>query len=160
MSQKGGSMRLPNGLTVKQNAFKDKMVTDIIKGKNPNGTQAVLKIYDTKDPITAGAIAGENLKHPLIKKTIQEELEANGLSRNKLLENLAPYASGEIDPGEKLSIKHKINVNLSLLKLIDGGKTDSRPNQSITFINLGFSEAKKELEKMNSETQDFIDDED
>lgn len=40
-----------------------------------NGTQSALKVYDTKDPNVAGAIASENLRKPKIRQMIEDACE-------------------------------------------------------------------------------------
>lgn len=61
-------------LTKKQRGFvKDYVATG-------NGTQAALANYDTEDPVTAAAIATENLNKPLISSAIEDALKDEDLA--------------------------------------------------------------------------------
>ena len=74
-------------LTRKEKLF----VKEIIKGDN--GTQAVLKSYDTTNPNSAGVIAHRELRKVKIQKAIAERLpndlleetHLNGLKANKVI---------------------------------------------------------------------------
>lgn len=157
MSSKGNGIKLSNGLTPKQNKFKNEIVKQLRKNGNINGTQAALKVYDSTSSVVAESIARENLGKPLIRKALEDELAANNLSSNQLLKNLEKVANGTPEETDKIPLKHYINVNLSLLKLITDKKQGNQGHgNNYTFINLGFSEAKKELDKMNSQASEFL----
>lgn len=153
MAQKGKSVLLPNGLTPKQNQFKNKVIEQIKAGKNPNGTEAAIQTYDTTDRNTANAIASENLANPIIRKSIKDELEAIGLSREKLIGNLGKIAT---IPVTKASADTIVKINLELLKLTEPRRGEGGVHNTVNMINISFSEAKKQLEVMNGETEGFL----
>jgi hypothetical protein len=74
-----------SALSVKQRRF----VAEYCR--SGNGTQAALAAYDTNDPGTAHAIASENLRKPAIQDAVNELLDAEGLSDEKLLAIHAHY---------------------------------------------------------------------
>lgn len=65
-------------LTLKQRAFLREYF------KTGNATQSALKVYDTSDYSSAGAIASQNLKK--LKDPIRLMMEAKGLSIGKLVD--------------------------------------------------------------------------
>lgn len=65
--------------TLKQRGF----VKEYIETKG-NGTEAVLRVYDTKDRNTAHVIASENLLKPTVKTMMAEALEKAGLTKEKI----------------------------------------------------------------------------
>lgn len=70
--------------TLKQRLF----VKEYIKN-NGNGTQAVLKVYDTTDPNTAKAISSENLTKPDVQEELKRAINKEELQLNTLTQELA-----------------------------------------------------------------------
>lgn len=51
---------------------------------NGNGTQAVLKVYDTDNPNSANQIAMENLRKPTVQMAIERALVKAGMTDNSV----------------------------------------------------------------------------
>lgn len=160
MASQGRNPLLKNGLTLKQNTFKDKVIEQIRTKGATNGTEAAMQVYDVKDRSVAGGIASENLQKPQIRKSIEEELNAKGLSREKLMENIGKIADNQIKPDQKVSPETILKSNIELLKLIGAypksGGGGIQVNIQQNLGGLGYSEAKQEFESMNDEAQTFI----
>lgn len=144
-------IRQPDGVTHKQRVF----IKEIVSGKN--GTEAALVAYDTTDKNTAHAIASENLQKPAIREAIQNALETNGLGLATIVGNLNQAASAKV---EKVSADSMIKANVEILKLM-GAYPDRKSahlniNVNAKIKDMGFDEAKKELDRLNSGTNEFI----
>lgn len=72
-------------LTLKQKGF----IKEYVKTKN--GTEAVLKTYNTTDKSTAGMIASENLSKPKIQEALEKALVKHDITLDK---SLIPIAKG------------------------------------------------------------------
>jgi hypothetical protein len=156
MSSKGRSIKLKNGLTAKQDAFKRTIIKQIATTGTPNATQAALATYDTTDPNTANSIASENLANPIIRSEIEAALSRVGMSLDKTLKNIQGLA--ESAP-EKITGETVLKANLSILKLLghDGSKKQgSSLNVNQININLGYDEAKSKLQALTTQAEDFI----
>jgi hypothetical protein len=161
MSSKGNYRKLPNGLTPRENAFKDNMLEQIATNGQPNGTKAALETYDTKDRKIAGAIASENLNKPEIRNAIEQALSSNGVTEDGIIKNIKGLA--EFSP-HKISGETVLKANLSILKIMghdsNGKNTKGKVTVNNTIINIGYDEAKDKLQKMNSDVDTFIQDAD
>lgn len=156
MSSKGGSIRLPNGLTPKENAFTATVVKQIAEGKPVNGRAAILEHYDTTDPQVASGIATENFRKPRIQEAIQKALASNGLSIEKSLAGISELAEAK---EYKMSGETKLKANIEILKLFNaypGQKQSSHETNINIFTGLSYEEAKKKYESMTSQTTGFV----
>lgn len=165
MSSKGKRTPLANGLTPKENRYRDVLIQQIHEKGEINGTQAALAVYDTTSKSVADAISRENLAKPRIRESIEQELNSIGLSRKKLMENIGKIADKGIKEDQEVSPDMVLKSNVELLKLIGaypkaGSGSSGVQGNSFTFINLGYDEAKKQLSKLDSENAEFIDDAD
>ena len=69
----------PRKLSLKQRGFID----DLIKTKN--GTQSALNNYNTTNENTAGVIASENIRKPIIRNELERRLRKNGLKLDDII---------------------------------------------------------------------------
>lgn len=69
-------------LTLKQRRFANEYL------EAGNATEAAMKAYKPKNRAVARSIGSENLTKPNIKRTIQEALEANGLTNDLLAQRV------------------------------------------------------------------------
>lgn len=157
MSSKGRAITMKNGLTLKQNAFKDKVIEQIATTGKPNGTQAALEVYDTDDRKTAKSIATENLTNPAIRNEIEQALTANGVTSEGIVKNIKGIA--EHAP-QKITGETVLKANLSLLKILglDGSERKGKNSLTVnnTVINIGYDEAKQKLQQVSSDADRFI----
>jgi hypothetical protein len=162
MASQGGRKKLRNGLTPKENAFKNKIIKQIAETGEINGTQAALEVYDTKDPKVAGVIAVRKLEKDSIKEEIEDVLNRQGLDLESILGNVKGIAQAPMAKAPTPEVVLK--ANLELLKLHGAypdknkGPSNLTINQKIT--NISYSEAKERLSRMSSEASDFIADAD
>jgi len=68
-------------LTEKQTKFTDEFIKN-----GQNGTQAVLKAYDTDDEQSAASLAYKNLNNPKIAEAIKNALSKKGITTEKIAE--------------------------------------------------------------------------
>lgn len=133
-------------MTLKQKLF----VKEYIKNGG-NGTQAVLKTYNTKDYKTASVISSENLDNPSIKSSIEEIANSQGVTSDSIIQSFNSIASKEV---EKVSADSKIKATIELAKILGlypGSKnTNLNVNLRGNLTDLGYSEAKQKLTELNS----------
>lgn len=157
MSKKGNYKKLNNGLTPKENAFKNKIVEQIAKDGEPNGTAAAMEVYDVKSRNVAKSIATEKFSKPAIQDAIEEALKSNGITEDGILKNI--HGLAQASP-VKLTGETILKANLSLLKFMghgnDGKKGVNKLTVNNTYINIGYDEAKKKLEQVSGDADQFI----
>jgi phage terminase small subunit len=157
MASKGRQVKLSNKLTLKQQKFTKKVIEQIAKDGTINGTQAALETYDTKDQAVAGQIAYENMKKPDVKEQIEKAAELAGLSFETSMKEIGKIAQFE---AVKITGEQKLKANIEIIKILGGypGQKGSKGTTNIqnNYINMGYSEAKKELGKIDSNNKDFI----
>lgn len=103
---------MPKRISKKQRGFAKDFV------ESGNGTQAALKNYDTKDYMTAAAIASENLRKPQVRELIEGYAER----ATKNIQTLAENAENEtvrlnankdqLDRAGYKPIERSININV------------------------------------------------
>lgn len=96
-------------LTIKQKKF----VNEYIKS-NGNGQQSAMKVYDTKDPNVARAIASENLTKPNVKNELNKLLKDAGYNPIQSIVALKQVQNAE---HYKTSGADKIKASIELLKI-------------------------------------------
>lgn len=147
------SMRLRNGLTQKEDAFAKGVVQQIREGKQINGTEIALKVYDTKDKRTAGDIASTNLNKPQIKDEIEKVLERNGISLDTISSNLAFIANSR---PEKVSADAMVKSNLELLKLLTPNKAQLSVSFKADLGKMSFDQVKDKLASIDTELNEVM----
>lgn len=157
MSSNGRQVKLRNGLTPKQDAFKNQVLKQIKDKKAINGTKAALEVYDTNNSKTAQNIASDNMRNPIIKDAMESALSQNGITEEAILKNI--HGLAESAP-QKLSGDTILKANLSLLKLLghdgSGKKGKSSLTVNNTIINIGYDEAKAKLKSLDSDSGSFM----
>ena len=98
-------------LTIKQRKF----VKEI--AKTGNGTQAILKAYETIDYDTAKSMAAENLAKPYIKAAVEEEFRKEDLTVSWVLKGLKKEAETGEQPAPRVKSYELIGKHL---KMFDG----------------------------------------
>src|SRR3990167_1203510 len=78
-------------LTPKQKVFAK------LYAKTGNGTQSALQAYETNDPATAQVIASENILKPMVKKEIDKELEAIGITDSYIFDKFKAITDKPIE---------------------------------------------------------------
>ncbi len=127
MASRGSQKLLRNGLTQKENAFKNKILEQITTGKVVNATKAALEVYDTTDPKVAGDIGSTNLAKPEIKEQIEKALEDNGVSPSFIVEELKKMAT----------VEAKITGDVKLRSLMEFAKVlGMYPDKKSMHLNL------------------------
>lgn len=149
VSSKGNFIKLKNGLTPKQNRFKDKIIEQIATTGNINGTQAAIEVYDTKDRAVAKDIAQENLSKPSIREQIEIAMESKGLTPSSIMDNLKKIA---VNTPEKVSGEVYLKANIEMLKLwgaYPGSKSmHMNLNLSGKIGTMGYDEAQAALDEI------------
>jgi hypothetical protein len=157
MAKQGNARKLKNGLTPKQNKFKNVVLEQIATTGQPNLTEAAMKVYDVKDRDVARKLGSENMAKPDVKEQIDKALEVAGLSFETSFKEIGKIAQAD---GVKITGEQKLKANIEIIKLLGGypGQKGSKGATNIqnNYINIGFSEAKKELDKIDSNNKDFI----
>jgi hypothetical protein len=158
---RGRARTLKNGLTPKENAFKNKILEQIATTGTPNATQAAMDVYDVKNRATANAIAGDKLQKASIQEEIQKALENNGLSVELAAKEIGTIAQAQ---PRFITGDQKLKANIEILKLLGAypGKNQGKKtiNFNQTVVNLSFDEAKQKLEELNGGSTGFIKDSD
>ena len=95
-----------------------------------NGTQAALRVYDTKDPVTAAHIATENVRKPEIQEELKQILKGDKYNINNFTNKLASIATEE--PVKGYAGTDIIKANELMLKL-HGVLLDKR---QVTSLNI------------------------
>lgn len=145
-------IRLPNGLTpIQQNIVKE-ITTKISQGERVNMTQVGLKTFNTTNPDSARVMASQELHKPLIQESIQEVLNRNGITLDKVTQNIAFLANST---PEKVSAETMLKANVEYLKLFNAYPDKKSYQFSLSMKgqvkDLGYSEAKKQLDELNAQ---------
>lgn len=149
----GREARVFKNLTKKQSRF----VKELVSGKS--ATQAVIQSYNVTSIKTASVIASQNLNKLSIREALDAALRTNGLTIDVITLNIGNIAN---KVPAKLSGDTVLKANVELLKL-HGAYPDRKNNQVIynarsRIESLSYDEAKKELERIQIDTQGFIND--
>lgn len=149
----GREAKINNKLTLKQTSF----INGLVNGKS--ATQAVMQAYNVTSTKTASVIASQNLNKLSIREALDIALRTNGLTVDVITSNIGNIAN---KIPAKLSGGTVLKANVELLKL-HGAYPDRKNNQVIynartRIESLSYDEAKKELERIQIDTQGFIND--
>lgn len=145
------------GLTQKQEAFKNEAVAMIKSGKQLNGTEIASKIYNAKSRKVAGAIAGENMKKPVIKESIEQALSSVGLTPSVALTEIKEIATKK---GVEITGDTKLRANIEILKLLGAYPNRQKEgfvinvNQEIN--NLSFDQARERLASLDGSNREVV----
>jgi phage terminase small subunit len=140
-----------NRLTFKRKQFAKEYVKN-----GGNGTQAALKVYDTKSPNVANNIASENLQVPIVAQTIEELASSVGVNSNGILKNINRLA---VQEPEKVTADTVLKANIELAKILrmypDKKSTHVRLDVKAKFKEMDFNQAKKTYESLQGEIQEL-----
>ena len=134
-----GAMKLASGLTPKQAKFIKVLV------KTGNATEAAAQVYDVKSRLNAKVVGQQNIKKPIIKKTLEQALRKAGIDEDSFADYL-----------KKPLIQEKYNfTGADYLKTLEmAGKFmgwdknhELEKSYKITISKLPTKELKMELEK-------------
>lgn len=125
------------GIMAKLSMKRQLFIKEYIKNKG-NGTQAVLKVYNTTDPNTARAMAPEILANPSVREQLDKALTKEGTKLDAVVDNIASIAVTE--PTRGYSGADVLEANKTLLKL-HGVLTDRK---QVTTLNVN-----AELQKLS-----------
>ena len=141
-----------NGITTKQKL----LVKEYVK-TNGNGTQAALRVYDTKDPKVAGMIASREIAKDNVKEELQKLLQRDELSINKITGNLAGIAAQT--PAKGFSGADVLDANKTILKLhgvLSDRKTVTTLNLNADLSRLSEHELRELRAKKKKETDAIL----
>lgn len=146
----GREGKIWNKLTRKQNAF----IKGILSGKSL--TQSAMIAYDVSNSKSASVIASQNLNKLSIREALDIALRSQGLTLDVLTKNIGGLANAI---PAKVSGETVLKANIELLKL-SGAYPDKKSYQYQMSIqgrinNMSYSEAKEELDKLNSSLIEF-----
>ena len=138
-------------LTMKQKMF----VAEYVKSKG-NETQSALKVYDTTDKITAGAIATENLNKPNVHEELNRILTREELSLNTFTSKLSDIVQSEPAKGYSgADIMDAVKTGLKLHGVLQDRKTVTSYNLTADLAKLSKYEL-IELHKRKQQETDQI----
>lgn len=156
---KGKTRRLPNGLTQKENALKNKVLEQIHAGKPINQTEAAMQVYDTNDRKAAGKIASEVLAKQDIKEEIEQALTTSGLTPSFVTQEIKKIAAAE---AIKITGDVKLRSLMEIAKLLGmyPGKKSMNLNVNLKgkVSNMGFEELKNMHDKMSARVGELVED--
>lgn len=161
MASKGNSRKLRNGLTPKENAFKDKVLEQISENKNINLTEAAMQTYDLTNRNTAKSLGSELMTKPDIREQIDAALEEHGISPSSVLKNIGKLAV--VEPA-KVTGETILKSNIELAKLL--GMYPGKKSSSINVTLKGrlgtssFKEAKEMYDAIDGEVVDLVEEAD
>lgn len=104
-------------------------IQEYVKSKG-NGTQSALKVYDTTDRNTAGAIASKELRKDNVQEELQRILRKENTKIDLVVDNIATIAVET--PVKGYSGADILEANKTLLKL-HGVLTDRKVTTSYTI---------------------------
>ena|SRR3990167_4907729 len=139
-------------LTLKQKRFVAQYAAN-----NGNGTQAVLRVYDTDKDYVAKNIASENLTKPNVREELDRILAKDELKLSKIVDNMSSIAVAT--PSKGFSGADVLDANKTLLKL-HGVLTDRKQvttyNMSVDLNKLSQHELLELRNKKKLETDAIL----
>ena len=139
-------------LTMKQKLF----VQEYIKTKG-NGTQAVLRVYDTKNPRTATVIGVENLSKPSVKEELERALKESKIDMTRLTTKMSDVLSANPAKGYSGSdIVSTIQTGLKLHGVLTDRKTVTSYSMNIDYKDLSTHELIQLRNKKQQETDAIL----
>lgn len=156
---RGRKITLKNGLTPRENAFKDVVLKQIAQDGEVNATAAAMEVYNPKNRGTAKTIGYEVMSKPHVKEEIQRALESEGLTASKIIKNIGNMANATPDSYPANVV---LKSNQDLLRIMGGYPDSKKPNISLNLTakikNMGYDEAKVLYDQLNSEVNELIKD--
>ena len=138
--------------------FKEKKFTKEYIKNNGNGRKAVLKSYNTTDPLTASVIASRLLKKDNVQEEMKRILERDECNLSSVTTNLVNIANDK--PIKGFSGSDILEANKTLLKLhgvLTDKKTITNVNLNANLNNLSKYELVKLRQQKQRETDSILD---
>lgn len=139
-------------LSLKQKRFVKEYIAN-----GGNGTQAALKVYDTKSDDVAQTIASENISKPIIKQSIDEIANSQGLTPSVILSKFSDISSKTV---EKWSGDTVLKATVEMARILGMYPSTKHSKLNINvkgnIKDLNFTEVKKELKVIDSELGDLL----
>jgi hypothetical protein len=143
----------PNGLTLKQT----KVIQGIVQGKS--GADVGMEVYNTKTRNGARSMVSATLARPNVQDALALALKQKGLDLTSITREVGTIASHEVD---KITGDTKLKALIELLKLHraypDKRTAHLNVNVNAKIKDMTYSDAKKELERMNDEGSSIVED--
>ncbi len=146
---------LKNGLTPKQDGFKNSIIKQILEEGKINATQAALENYDVKDNNNANVIAQDNLRIPTITNEIEKTLKKKGYNIENISDNLGYIANHR---PEKINADAVIRANEVFLKLLGYGNRNTQVSLSFKadLGKLSYKEVQNKLSEVDQELKEVM----
>lgn len=145
------------GLTPKQEAFKNEVVEQITSGKQPNLTQAAMKVYGSKTRKSAQTAGSKVMSKGVVKDAVEDALSAAGLSYDAIMKNIAGLASSV---PSKITGETVLKANIEALKIMKKypgtNQGSGGPSLHVEINGLSFDQARSLFQKNHHESSDFI----
>lgn len=139
-------------LTFKQREF----VKEYVK-TNGNGTQSILRVYDTKDSKTASVMATENLNKPSVKEELDKRLQRSDININRLTDKMSDIIASEPSKGYSGSdIVEVIKTGLKLHGVLSDKRVTTNVNIDGHLSSLSTYELMQLRNKKKKETDIII----
>lgn len=137
--------------------YKQKQFTQEYIKSNGNGLQSALKVYDVKNKNVAGAIAGENLKKPIIQEELDKILQREELQLSSITNRLSDIIVSEPAKGYSgADILEAVKTGLKLHGVLTDRKQVTSVNVNADLNKLSKYELIERHKKLNQETQEII----
>jgi hypothetical protein len=141
--------------TLKQKLF----VQEYVKN-NGNGVQSALKVYDTNDVQTAGAIAYENLNKPQVQEELRTILQRKELQLNRFTDKLSDIVGSEPVKGYTGSdILEAVKTGLKLHGVLADRKVSTSYNINADLSKLSKYELIERHKKLTKDTEAILQEE-
>ena len=137
--------------------YKNKQLVKEYVKTHGNGTQAALRVYNTKDPNTAAVIASRELRKDNVKEELRRILEKEDRTIGHVADNIADIANTK--PQKLLSGTEVLEANKTLLKLhgvLTDRKTVTSYNMNIDYKDLSTHELVQLRNKKKRETDTIL----
>jgi len=145
-----------NKLRTKQKLF----IQEYVKN-NGNGTEAVLKTYDTTNRNVAKSIASENLTKPDVQRELATLLQRKELSLQTFTNKLSDITASEPAKGYSGSdIVEAVKTGLKLHGVLTDRKVTTTYNLNADLEKLSTYDLIERHKKLSKETQSIIEGDD
>lgn len=145
---------------MKKLTFKQKKLAKEYIKTNGNGTQAVLRSYNTTDPRTASVIATRELGKDNVQAELKRLLTQSDLELPKIASKLANILASEPAKGYSgADIMDAVKTSLKLHGVLTDKKQVTSYNLNATLNNLSEHELRQLRESKKKETDTILADE-
>jgi phage terminase small subunit len=139
-------------LRTKQRLF----LQEYIKTKG-NGTQAALRVYDTKDSNTAGMIASREIRKANVKEELEKILNKSRLKIDRLTDRLADIVEEKPIKGFSGSdVLDAVKTGLKLHGVLVDRKSSMSYSMRVNYKDLSEHELKQLRSKKLAETEEIL----